>query len=87
MNTKLDQAIQFLQNLKGSDSFDEQVGGSHYKGYLIQPAIFHIANDIRGPQQAIIDYVLRYREKNGVEDLEKAKHWLQMLIDGEKAKG
>ena len=59
---------------------DDQVGGSHYKDSKIQPIEFIVANDIPYREANIIKYVFRHRQKNGVEDLKKAAHYLEMLI-------
>ena len=67
--------------------WDKQVGGSHYQHYKIQPSQFFIANKIPYVQAAIIKYVLRYQDKNGIEDLEKAKHMIDMLIEEELING
>lgn len=67
-----------------SEAFKTQVGGTHYKKYKIQPTEFIIANRLEFVQGNIIKYVVRYRDKNGLEDLLKAKHYLEMLIESEK---
>jgi hypothetical protein len=64
--------------------WDVQVGGSHYQKYKIQPMEFFMANKIPYAQAAIIKYVIRYQDKNGVEDLKKARHIIDMLIDEEE---
>jgi len=60
-------------------AFDNQVGGNHYKNYKIQPMEFFIANNINYPVAAVIKYVMRYKDKNGIEDLNKAIHIIEML--------
>ena len=62
-------------------SLKEQVGGSHYKGMAIQPAEFVHANKIPYLEGSVIYYVARWREKNGIEDLKKARHTLDLLIE------
>jgi len=66
-------------------ALDKQVGGEHYKKYVIQPIEFFIANNIPYAEAAIIKYVLRYQDKNGIEDLEKAKHLIEILIEDLKS--
>lgn len=61
-----------------------QVGGDHYSKMKIQPIDFIIANGIGYIEGNIIKYVCRYKSKNGVEDLKKAQHYLQMLIEQEE---
>lgn len=58
-----------------------QVGGNHYKDFPIQPIEFITKNNIGFIEGNIIKYVCRYKAKNGVEDLNKAKHYLEMLIE------
>ena len=67
-------------------SFKKQVGGNHYKNYKIQPVEFIIKNNIGFVEGNIIKYVLRFKEKGGVQDLEKAKHYIELLIDSSKGK-
>lgn len=59
---------------------DGQVGGSHYKDCKIQPTEFIFANNIPFIEGNIIKYVIRHRNKNGIEDLKKAKHYIDLLI-------
>jgi hypothetical protein len=67
-------------------SFKKQVGGNHYKKYKIQPVEFIIKNNIGFVEGNIIKYVLRFKEKGGVSDLEKAKHYIELLIDTTKSR-
>lgn len=60
---------------------DVQVGGNHYKDMKIQPVEFIHANQLGFMEGAVIKYVSRWREKGGVTDLEKARHFVDMLID------
>ena len=67
-------------------SYKKQVGGNHYKKYKIQPVEFIVKNNIGFVEGNIIKYVLRFKEKGGVSDLEKAKHYIELLIDSSKGK-
>ena len=67
-------------------SSKKQVGGSHYKNYKIQPVEFIIKNNIGFVEGNVIKYVLRFKEKGGVLDLEKAKHYIELLIDTTKSR-
>jgi hypothetical protein len=60
---------------------DIQVGGSHYKDWAIQPIEFITKNNIPFIEGNIIKYACRWREKNGREDLEKIKHYVDLLIE------
>jgi hypothetical protein len=58
-----------------------QVGGSHYKTLRIQPIEYIHANGIPFAEGNVIKYVTRWRDKGGIRDLEKAKHFIELLID------
>lgn len=64
-----------------SESLKEQVGGSHYKGFKIQPVEYCHANGLGFLEGNVIKYVTRHKEKHGREDLLKARHYLNMLLD------
>ena len=66
-------------------SLKKQIGGNHYKKYKIQPIEFILKNNIGFCEANIIKYVLRFKEKGGVQDLEKAKHYIELLIDSSKS--
>ena len=72
------------------DSWDSpytaQVAGSHYKDLAIQPVEYIIGNNLSYLQGSVIKYVTRYKSKGGVEDLQKAIHFLQMMIHEEEYK-
>lgn len=55
----------------------------HYEQYAIQPVVFIGANNLDFFQGNIIKYICRFRKKNGVQDLEKARHYLDMYIQKE----
>jgi hypothetical protein len=67
-------------------SYKKQVGGSHYKKYKIQLVEFIVKNNIGFVEGNVIKYVLRFKEKGGVLDLEKAKHYIELLIDSTKSR-
>lgn len=67
-------------------ALDVQIGGDHYKSMPIQPVEFIHANKIPYLEGNVIKYVSRWRSKNGIADLEKAKHYLQLLIELEAPK-
>ena len=62
-------------------AFDEQEGGDHYKSLKIQPAQYCLANDIPFCEGNVIKYVTRWRYKGQTEDLKKARHYLDMIIE------
>lgn len=67
-------------------ALNTQVGGSHYKDMVIQPVEFIERNNLGFCVGNVIKYVCRYKSKNGIEDLQKAKHYLEILIDIESDK-
>lgn len=82
MDAKGEQSVNLDSTPKSTTSkLDEQVGGNHYKNLGIQPFEYCMANNLNYGQSNVIKYVTRYRYKNGKEDLEKAIHTLQMLIE------
>lgn len=66
---------------KPFDGLDLQIGGNHYKSMDIQPLEFIVANDIGFIEGNVIKYICRHKVKNGLEDLKKARHYLDMLIE------
>lgn len=64
-----------------SSALDVQVGGSHYKDLAIQPVEYIHANKLCYLEGNVIKYVTRWRKKNGVADLEKARHYIDLLIE------
>lgn len=62
---------------------DTQVGGDHYRDMPIQPAEFIHKNGLGFIAGCVVKYVCRYQSKNGRQDLEKARHYLDLLIEME----
>ncbi len=62
-------------------SLEKQIGGNHYKKFKIQPIEFIILNNLNFLEGNVVKYVCRYRFKDGLRDLEKAKHYIEMLIE------
>ncbi len=59
---------------------DAQVGGQHYKDMPIQPVEFCQKNRLTYCESNVIKYVCRHRAKNGRQDIEKAIHYLQLIL-------
>ena len=64
-----------------------QVGGDHYKKLGIQPIEYIAANNLGFCEGNVVKYVSRWKDKNGLQDLEKAKHYIELLIEMEKKHG
>ena len=65
-------------NIKASET---QIGGNHYSEMSIQPTEFIHKNGLSFIQGNVIKYVCRYKSKGGIEDLNKAKHYIDLLIE------
>jgi hypothetical protein len=71
----------YIECINESVSLDtKQVGGSHYQVAEIQPWDVMLAYGLDPWSANVIKYLLRFPYKNGVEDLEKAKHYIEFLI-------
>ena len=64
-----------------SSAMSHQEGGNHYKDMAIQPVEFIHHNKLGFCAGNVIKYVCRYQQKNGVEDLKKARHYIDLLIE------
>lgn len=60
--------------------FHTQIGGDHYKALRIQPTEYILANELPFVEGCVVKYVTRWQAKGGLEDLQKAKHYLEILI-------
>jgi hypothetical protein len=73
-----------LEEIMVSDhakAMNRQVGGSHYKDMAIQPIVFIECNKLSFSAGNVIKYICRADKKGGVEDLEKAKHYIDLMIE------
>ena len=60
---------------------DVQIAGTHYKGKAIQPWDYIVGNNLGYLEGNIVKYVSRWKDKGGVDDLKKARHYLDKLIE------
>lgn len=65
----------------GNPALKKQVGGSHYKGLAIQPVEYCQRNNLGFCESSVVKYVTRWQSKAGVEDLKKARHFIDLLIE------
>lgn len=65
---------------KDNKAFDIQVGGDHYKNMKIQPTEYILANGLGFCEGNIVKYISRWKNKNGIEDLKKVKHYVDILM-------
>ena len=68
-------------------ALDKQEGGNHYKDMAIQPVEFITANNLGFLEGNVVKYICRHHAKNGAEDIKKAIHYCELLLQtkyGEK---
>lgn len=68
-------------------ALEVQVGGDHYKKLKIQPVEYIHVNGLGYFEGNVVKYVSRWRDKNGIKDLEKARHYIEILIELESKNG
>jgi hypothetical protein len=61
------------------NALQKQIGGSHYQKYKVQPLSWATQIGLNAAEFSVFKYVIRYKDKNGIEDLKKAKHCLEYL--------
>ena len=61
--------------------WDKQHGGSHHQKYKIQPSKFVVENELLYPEGCAIKYIIRHRDKGKKQDLLKAIHFIEMIIE------
>ena len=71
----------FDQRAKEIGANAEQIAGNHYKNKTVQPWDYIAANELGYFEGNIVKYVSRWRDKGGVDDLKKARHYLDKLIE------
>jgi len=62
-------------------AYDKQIGGSHYKDMTIQPSEFINKNKLLFAEGNAIKYICRHKQKGERQDLEKAKHYIDMILE------
>lgn len=70
-----------ILDAKPDSALDKQEGGGHYKGLKIQPIEYIHANGLSYFQGNVVKYVSRYKDKNGAEDIKKAIHYLELILE------
>ena len=78
--------IELYEDVTPKSALDIQISGSHYKDMVIQPVEFIHRNKLSFIVGNVIKYVCRADKKGGATDLEKARHYIDLLIELEKAK-
>ena len=67
-------------------AYKKQIGGSHYKNMKIQPSKFINDNNLLFAEGNAIKYICRHAHKGGKEDLKKAIHYIEMIIERDYSK-
>lgn len=67
-----------------ADALRKQEGGEHYKDMPIQPAQYAFANGMHFLEGNVVKYISRWRFKDGIQDLKKARHCIDLLIQLEE---
>ena len=86
MNNVTEVTPEELEEWNRMTALNKQVAGDHCKDQPIQPVEYIHANAIGYFEGNVIKYVSRWRKKNGLADLEKAKHYIELLIELENRK-
>lgn len=63
-----------------ANPLEVQVGGGHYKDLKIQPIEYIHANNLGYCEANVVKYISRWRSKGGLQDLDKVKHYVDLLI-------
>lgn len=80
MSSFVEVTAEELEEWNRMTALDKQVDGNHYKDLPIQPVEYIYANALGYFEGNVVKYVSRWRKKNGIADLEKAKHYIELLI-------
>ena len=64
-----------------NSTYDKQIGGDHYKDYKIQPSVFINGNKLLFAEGNAIKYICRHSAKGKEEDIKKAIHYLEMILE------
>ena len=62
-------------------AYKKQIGGSHYKNMIVQPSKFINDNKLLFAEGNAIKYICRHKQKGERQDLEKAKHYIDMILE------
>ena len=77
----IEMTIEEIEEWNKMTALNKQVAGNHYKDLPIQPVEYIHANALGYFEGNVVKYISRWRKKNGVADLEKAKHYIELLIE------
>ena len=69
-----------------SKPYKKQIGGSHYQNMVMQPSEFINKNRLQFAEGSAIKYICRHAAKGKIQDIQKAIHYLEMIIDRDYTK-
>lgn len=84
--TEIFNVVDNKPEVEKKSALDVQEGGGHYKSKGIQPVEYAYRNNLGFIESNVVKYVSRWKEKNGIQDLKKARHYLDILIEFEEQK-
>jgi hypothetical protein len=67
--------------MREANALTKQEGGDHYKSMKIQPVEFIVANNLGFLEGNIVKYVCRHHSKNKAQDIRKAIHYCELLLE------
>lgn len=73
--------MQQLDLFDNASALDTQAGGAHYKDLPIQPIQYICANGLGYLEGNVIKYVTRHGSKGKAEDIKKALHYCQLILE------
>jgi len=84
---RYDPALNAIPSAYSDEAYTEAVfKPHHYAKYKVEPITFIMENDLPYAVGNVIKYVMRYKDKNGLEDLKKARRYIDMIIEKEYGK-
>ena len=78
---KIKEYTKMMKYLTTTSPYKKQIGGEHYLKYKIQPSRFVVENKLLYPEGCVIKYILRHQDKGGKQDLLKAIHFIEMIME------
>jgi len=73
--------VVYVSATSKTSALEKQISGNHYKDKTIQPVVYILANNLGFCAGNVVKYITRYKEKNGAEDIRKAIHYCQLLLE------
>ena len=83
LNAQITPITQNAPCAKCVEPSNTQIGGNHYQQLAIQPVEYIHKNNLSYNQGNVVKYITRYKDKNGLQDLQKAKHYIDLIIQFE----